>query len=86
MILYLLSPRALARLGQQQFDGRGALRHGAVVVAVLLRVVLRGAADGLLAGRRGGAGRRLPLEQRLLLAALVPAESQQCGSIKNPRS
>lgn len=33
---YFLSPCALAGLCQQKFDGRGALRHGAVVVTVLL--------------------------------------------------
>jgi len=72
--LYLLGARALPGLSEQ-LDGGGVLGRGAVVLALLLRVVLRRAGDGFLAGGRRGTGRRLPLQHCLLLATLVPGRT-----------
>lgn len=72
--LYLLGARAVPGLGEQ-LDGGGVLGRGAVVLALLLRVVLRRAGDGFLTGGRRGTGRRLPLQHCLLLATLVPGRT-----------
>lgn len=69
---YLLCASALSRLCEQ-FDGCGALGHSPFIVAVLLGVVLRRAGDGLFTRGWRCAGCRLPLEQRLVLTALVTA-------------
>lgn len=69
---YLLCAAALSKLNEQ-FDGGRALGHGRVVIAILLRVILRCTADGLLAWRRRRAGCSLPLEQGLVFTGLAAA-------------
>lgn len=69
---YLLCAAALARLGEQ-FDGGRTLGHWCIIIAILLWVIFRRAADGLLAWRRRCAGGSLPLEQGLIFAALATA-------------
>ena len=67
---YLLCAAALSRLSEQ-FDGGRALGHRRIIIAILLRVILRCTADGLLAWRRWRAGSSLPLEQGLVFTALA---------------
>lgn len=69
---YLLCAAALSRL-DEQFDGGRALGHRCIIITILLRVILRCTADGLLAWRRRRAGCSLPLEQGLIFTALAAA-------------
>ncbi len=85
--LYLVRADAVARLGQ--FDRRGALRHCPIFLTLFLGVILRAAGDLLLAGRRRSAGRRLPLQHRLLLTGLTverPDQTRETRSAPHPHT